>query len=44
MVIAGALTVGLISAVNFALDFKWLLVLPPIAWAAGLLLMPRAPQ
>lgn len=43
LLIAGALTVGLMSAVNFALDsdFKWVLVLPPVMWIAGLLLMAK---
>jgi hypothetical protein len=33
----GALTVGLMSAINFVLhsDFRWLLVLPPIRWVGG---------
>jgi len=36
----GALTLGLMSAVNFALhsDFRWLLVLPPIGWAVAVIL------
>ena len=40
LVSAGALTLGLMSAVNFVLhsDFRWLLVLPPIGWAAAVLL------
>lgn len=40
----GALTVGLMSAVNFALgsDFKWLLVLPPALWIAALLALSGA--
>ena len=35
----GALTIGLMSAVNFALesDFRWLLLAPPVAWALALL-------
>jgi len=35
----GALTLGLMSAVNFALhsDFRWLLVLPPIGWVAAVI-------
>ena len=35
----GALTIGLMSAVNFALesDFRWLLVAPPVEWALALL-------
>lgn len=40
LVSSGALTLGLMSSVNFALhsDFRWLLVLPPIGWAAAVLL------
>ena len=36
----GALTVGLMSAINFVLhsDFRWLLVLPPLGWAAAVLI------
>lgn len=39
--LAGLATVGLMSGVNFALrsDFRWLLVVPALAWAAGLLLL-----
>ena len=35
---SGALTVALMSATNFALqsDFRWLLLLPPLVWFAGL--------
>jgi hypothetical protein len=38
LALVGALTLVLMSAVNFALqsDFRWLLVLPPSAWAAAL--------
>ena len=38
LALVGALTLVLMSAVNFALqsDFRWLLVLPPLAWAAAL--------
>ena len=38
MALAGALTVGLISATNFALqsDFKWLLLVPAVIWLVGL--------
>jgi hypothetical protein len=38
LALVGALTLGLMSAVNFALqsDFRWLLVLPPLTWAAAL--------
>lgn len=36
--LAGALTVGLMSATNFALqsDFRWLLLVPALMWLAGL--------
>ena len=46
LVATGAATLGLMSAVNFALhsDFRWLLVLPPIAWAAAVSLYIRRPQ
>jgi hypothetical protein len=39
MVLAGCLTVGLMSAVNFALgsDFRWLLLGPPMVWLAAVL-------
>jgi hypothetical protein len=38
LALVGALTLVLMSAVNFALqsDFRWLLVLPPLACAAAL--------
>lgn len=38
LALAGLLTVGLMSAVNFAIDsdFKWPLLLPAILWLAGL--------
>ena len=38
MALAGVLTVGLMSATNFALDsdFRWLLLVPALAWLAGL--------
>lgn len=38
MALAGALTVGLMSATNFALqsDFKWLLLVPAVIWLVGL--------
>ena len=41
--VTGALTVGLMSAVNFALgsDFRWLLLVPPVLWLAALLLYTR---
>ena len=37
---SGALTVALMSAVNFAIasDFRWLLVLPAVVWLASLVL------
>jgi peptidoglycan/LPS O-acetylase OafA/YrhL len=37
LVLAGALTLVLMSAVNFALhsDFRWLLAAPPLVWFAG---------
>lgn len=38
LLIAGAASVGLMSVVNFAIgsDFRWLLFLPALAWAAAL--------
>ena len=38
--LAGALTVALMSATNFALhsDFRWLLLVPPLTWLSGLVL------
>ena len=38
--LAGALTVALMSATNFALqsDFRWLLLVPAIVWITGLVL------
>lgn len=46
LVATGAATLGLMSAVNFALhsDFRWLLVLPPVAWAAAVWMYTRRPQ
>jgi hypothetical protein len=40
---AGLCSVGLMSLINFEIgsDFRWLLLLPPIAWGAGLLLSRR---
>jgi hypothetical protein len=40
LAISGALTVALMSAVNFLLqsDFKWLLLVPALVWLAGLVL------
>lgn len=37
LVVVGAMTLGLMSAVNFALrsDFRWLLAAPPVAWFAA---------
>ena len=39
LLLAGALTVGLMSATNFALhsDFRWLLLTPVAAWVGALL-------
>ena len=38
--LAGALTVALMSAMNFALasDFRWLLLIPAAGWLAGFVL------
>lgn len=38
LALSGALTVGLMSATNFALhsDFRWVLLLPALVWLAGL--------
>lgn len=38
--LSGALTVALMSATNFALhsDFRWLLLVPALAWLVGLVL------
>lgn len=43
LAVAGGLTVGVMSGVNFALhsDFRWLLVAPPLLWAGGLALYAR---
>jgi hypothetical protein len=35
MCLAGALTLGLMSYFVLHSDFRWLLVVPPILWAAG---------
>lgn len=45
LAVTGAVTLGLMSAVNFALhsDFRWLLVLPPIVWAAAVTMHLKAP-
>ena len=38
--LTGALTVALMSAINFDLhsDFRWLLLVPPLVWLGGLVL------
>ena len=43
MSVAGAASVGLMSATNFMLssEFRWLLVLPALLWLAGLLCYVR---
>ena len=40
LTLAGALTVGVMSAVNFALhsDFRWLLLGPPLVWLVAVIL------
>lgn len=40
LALSGALTVALMGATNFALrsDFRWLLLVPVLAWAVGLVL------
>jgi hypothetical protein len=40
LTLTGLMTLVLMSAINFALhsDFKWLLVLPPVVWFAGVAL------
>jgi hypothetical protein len=40
LALAGALTVGVMSAVNFALhsDFRWLLLGPPLVWLLAVVL------
>ncbi len=40
LALAGALTVALMSATNFALhsDFRWLLLVPVLAWTGGFVL------
>lgn len=37
LALSGALTVGLMSATNFALqsDFRWLLLVPALVWLVG---------
>jgi hypothetical protein len=44
--ISGALTVALMSATNFALDydFKWLLLAPALAWLAALAIFTAKPR
>lgn len=44
LALTGALTLVLMSAVNFALqsDFRWLMALPPVAWFIALGLYVRA--
>jgi len=44
--VTGVLTVGLMSAINFALasDFKWLLLIPALLWCQSGSLRRRAPQ
>lgn len=44
LALSGLLTVGLMSATNFALDsaFKWLLLVPALLWLAGLVLLQAA--
>ena len=41
LALSGLLTVGLMSATNFALhsDFRWLLLIPTLLWVAGLVLL-----
>jgi hypothetical protein len=41
--VAGALSVGTMSAVNLVLgsDFRWLLILPVVAWSIAILLAAR---
>ena len=44
LAMAGALTLGLMSAVTFALhsDFRWLLALQPAVWATAVTLHVKA--
>lgn len=46
LALAGVVTVGVMSGVNFALhsDFRWLLAVPPLLWAAGVVLHARRPR
>lgn len=43
LAITGALTVGTMSLTNFRLDsnFKWLLLVPAVAWTIGIVLYQR---
>jgi hypothetical protein len=43
LALAGLSTVGLMSLTNFQLDsdFKWLLLIPPVLWLAGLISYQR---
>ena len=43
LLLTGALTLGLMSAVNFVLhsDFRWLLLAPPVAWFLALVAYHR---
>jgi len=43
LTLSGALTVALMSAVNFALhsDFRWLLVVPALVWAVAVAALIR---
>ena len=45
LALSGGLTVGLMSAVNFALasDFRWLLLTPVLLWVTACVLYPRRP-
>ena len=45
LTLAGVLSVGLMSVTNFRLDsnFKWLLLIPPLVWAFGLLMVAFLP-
>jgi hypothetical protein len=42
MCLAGALTLGLMSYFVLHSDFRWLLVVPPILWAAGVVVYARS--
>ena len=45
LALSGALTVGLMSATNFALhsDFRWLLLAPALVWLVGLIVHVARP-